>query len=216
MSAHNAGSAYGAQGEVSACHHVMCLDCQIDFDAVIQLANESGWLAGSVARARTTPDGENETRMRGVAPEVRRCGLSTGAPKELVTELAGLITGIGQHVYGFDVDGLRDYDPTFINRYQIGDHFTWHTDNSFTGPPGGTRKLSFSLQLSRADDYDGGDLEFATYSPLLNPEIPGLSPVLRERGSLIIFPSFMLHRVHPVTRGVRYALVGWIHGPPFK
>jgi Uncharacterized iron-regulated protein len=56
--------------------------------------------------------------------------------------------------------------------------------------------------------YDGSDLEMnATGRPEMLP---------RERGKLILFPSYQLHRVTPVTRGKRSALVAWIGGPPFR
>jgi len=48
----------------------------------------------------------------------------------------------------------------------------------------------------------------------MNVNIAGLD--LRERGTLILFPAFRTHRVSPVTRGLRVAVVGWIHGPSFR
>ena len=39
---------------------------------------------------------------------------------------------------------------------------------------------------------------------------------IRPRGSVIVFPSFVWHRVKPVTKGVRYSVVAWYGGPPFK
>lgn len=70
------------------------------------------------------------------------------------------------------------------------------------------RKLSFTLQLSNPDDYDGGDL------CLFTDEEP--TKMRRERGYVVLFPSFMLHEVTPVTRGTRYSLVSWLTGKPFK
>ena len=70
------------------------------------------------------------------------------------------------------------------------------------------RKLSFSMMLSDPDNYEGGDL-LLHYGK--EPAIAG-----RERGKLIFFPSYMLHEVTPVTSGLRYSLVGWVSGPPFR
>jgi len=70
------------------------------------------------------------------------------------------------------------------------------------------RKLSISIQLSDPSDYEGGDL-------LLHyEEDPIILP--KEHGKLIMFPSFTLHEVKPVTKGERYSLVAWVTGPQFK
>jgi PKHD-type hydroxylase len=93
-----------------------------------------------------------------------------------------------------------------FTRYQApGEHYEWHIDR---GMQTGTRKLSLSLQLSDPDDYEGGDLEM-----WFGGEPTKAS---RERGMMTFFPSYVMHRVTPVTKGVRYSLVCWISGPPFK
>jgi PKHD-type hydroxylase len=70
------------------------------------------------------------------------------------------------------------------------------------------RKLSVSLQLSDENDYEGGDLE------LIFSHNPDKAP--RTQGTVIVFPSYVLHRVAPVTSGTRYSLVAWVTGAPFK
>lgn len=66
------------------------------------------------------------------------------------------------------------------------------------------RKLSFSAQLSDPDEYEGGDLYF--------PLAIGDKEASRKRGSATVFPSVMLHRVNPISKGQRYALIGWVEG----
>jgi len=61
--------------------------------------------------------------------------------------------------------------------------------------------------LSDGDDYDGGNLVIQNYETL--------QVMPRKRGTIIIFPSFLLHRVEPVIRGVRNSLVTFAYGPPF-
>lgn len=101
--------------------------------------------------------------------------------------------------------------------YNPGQFYGWHIDqhpNPYAQGPykGLTRKLSFTLQLTDDDAYEGGEFELRE---------PGEDDVVqradgtRARGSVIIFPSFVFHRVTPVTRGIRRSLVGWIVGPPF-
>ena len=91
-----------------------------------------------------------------------------------------------------------------LTEYREGQYYDWHMDFGPRAPS--IRKLSFVLQLSEPSDYDGGDLE------IMNSRDP--QPMPREQGVIIIFPSFTLHRVSPVTRGIRRSLVGWIGGPP--
>lgn len=64
------------------------------------------------------------------------------------------------------------------------------------------------MQLSDEDDYVGGDLE------LMFGDEP--QKMIRKRGTILCFPSYVLHRVTPVTEGTRYSLVAWITGPQFK
>ena len=90
---------------------------------------------------------------------------------------------------------LARYDSSNLGFYD------WHTDFAGVRP---LRKISISIQLSRPEDYDGGDLEL----------MYGLQPqkLDKTRGAFIAFPSFMLHRVTPVTRGTRWSLVAWVLG----
>jgi predicted 2-oxoglutarate/Fe(II)-dependent dioxygenase YbiX len=94
---------------------------------------------------------------------------------------------------------LARYDGASLGFYD------WHTDFAGIRP---LRKISISIQLSRPEDYDGGDLEL----------MYGIQPqkLDRTRGVLIAFPSFMLHRVTPVTRGTRWSLVAWILGTRWR
>jgi PKHD-type hydroxylase len=94
-----------------------------------------------------------------------------------------------------------------LARYDSSDQgfYGWHTDFSRNAP---RRKISVSIQLSRPEDYDGGELElFYSGEPYACD---------KERGDFIAFPSFMLHRVRPVSRGTRWSLVAWISGPRWR
>ena len=92
-------------------------------------------------------------------------------------------------------------------RYDSSDQgfYDWHTDFSGFRP---LRKISISVQLSRPEDYDGGDLELLFAN---RPE-----QVEKARGAFIAFPSFVLHRVTPVTRGTRWSLVAWVLGTRWR
>ena len=97
-------------------------------------------------------------------------------------------------------------------------HYDWHEDQ-FCEPneKGFVRKLSMTISLVDGSMYEGGDLEF----DLRDGKGEKTSNVrvcneIRPRGSIVVFPSFLLHRVKPVTSGVRYSLVVWSSGMPFK
>ena len=85
---------------------------------------------------------------------------------------------------------------------------------------GKIRKLSMTCQLTDGSEYSGGELEFdfRNYDPPKRDESQHLRKAteILPKGSIIVFPSFVWHRVKPVTRGVRYSLVLWHLGYPFK
>lgn len=81
-------------------------------------------------------------------------------------------------------------------------HYSWHGD---IGPGVPHRKLSIVVQLSDETNYEGGIVQLSKGSHTV--DVPKL------KGTVIIFPSFVLHRVLPVTSGERRSLVSWISGP---
>jgi PKHD-type hydroxylase len=105
-----------------------------------------------------------------------------------------------------------NYDLTFIETLQFtiyddtNDYYGMHVDNMYRGY--GCRKLSFSVQLSSEENYSGCELK------LYYDNKPVTAP--KNLGMLIAFSSMVLHEVTPITKGTRYSLVGWVHGPKFK
>lgn len=95
-------------------------------------------------------------------------------------------------------------EPVQILRYDEGGHFrAWHSDAGYDALD--RRLISVSVELSPPGDHDGGNLEII-------PDTVGRIRTL-PRGAARFFPSRALHRVTPVTRGVRHALVIWTGGP---
>jgi PKHD-type hydroxylase len=87
-------------------------------------------------------------------------------------------------------------------------HYDWHMDIGSQGfMP--SRKLSVTVQLSGPDEYDGGDLQFWT-----GGQYPISGP--KGKGNVVIFPSFLLHRVTPVVTGTRKSFVLWLGGGHYK
>ena len=75
------------------------------------------------------------------------------------------------------------------------------------GGSNSTRKISLSIQLTNENSYEGGDLEFMINRSTIKAP--------REKGTAILFPYYITHRVTDVTKGKRNSLVFWFHGPPF-
>jgi PKHD-type hydroxylase len=112
-----------------------------------------------------------------------------------------------------------------FTKYNKGQYYDWHSD-SWSGvynkpddphTHGKIRKLSVTLSLSDEKDYKGGELEFD-----LRNKDPGkkrnnmICKEIKPKGSMVVFPSFLWHRVRPVTKGSRYSLVIWSLGRPFQ
>ena len=74
------------------------------------------------------------------------------------------------------------------------------------------RKLTAIIQLSDSDDYEGGDFEFG----LTDKEGTDLIKGKRSKGCLLVFPSFLSHRVTPITKGTRYSIITWMEGDTFR
>ena len=113
-----------------------------------------------------------------------------------------------------------------FTKYNKGQYYDWHCDGwdrpylRKEGDPsnGKIRKLSVTVSLSEGGvDYKGGELEFdfRNLDPDKKRNIRKCKEIL-PKGSLIIFPSFVWHRVCPIKKGTRHSLVMWNLGWPFK
>ena len=117
----------------------------------------------------------------------------------------------------FDLSFEEDVQFT---EYEPRGHYTWHND-SIKNPmnlKNMQRKLSMSVQLSKPEDYEGGDLRFNlrgldshNADTMISPP-----PEFKQQGSIVIFPSFLWHKVEPITSGKRYSLVMWTLGEQWK
>jgi len=141
-------------------------------------------------------------------PEIRRAqvhGLDKKKYDWVYVKVWKAILEANKNYYGFSIKHLEG--KIQISRYHEDDngHYTWHMD---VGAHAAERKLSLSIQLSQPSDYEGGRIGFF-YS---RNEVYAS----RDRGAIITFPSWVMHHVTPVTKGVRYSLVAWVTGPRWK
>ena len=115
--------------------------------------------------------------------------------------------GADSEGFGFDLDDFAE--SAQVARYgadRLG-HFDWHSDIG-AGPLAARRKLTVVVQLSDPAGYQGGGLELRPDSNVVQADL--------AQGTATIFPSFVLHRVTPVTIGTRWSLTLWAHGPAFR
>jgi len=121
-------------------------------------------------------------------------------------KLSHYIVDLNNRFFRFDLWGL--FENIQYTQYVAPDgKYDSHIDKA-TGAQ--IRKLSIVVQLSDSNDYEGGDLEI-----LISGESKPIK-MKREKGTLIVFPSYTLHRVAPITNGVRNSAVAWVTGAPFK
>ena len=118
----------------------------------------------------------------------------------LYEKLIGLADHANKEMWNFDIWGYQDL-LQYTKYYGNGGHYDWHAD---LGPGISNRKLSCVLQLSTPEEYEGGELQ-------MNPGGDIMS-VPKGLGTICFFPSFLLHRVTPLTSGTRKSLVTWLCG----
>ena len=119
--------------------------------------------------------------------------------------------------WNFQWDFTEEVQFTHYGKNQ---HYDWHRDSHVTDVSKNTRggrmrKLSVSVNLSDPGDYRGGVLQFDFPHAPGSGASPYVCEAMKEKGSLIVFPSFTWHKVTPVTSGKRYSLVCWNWGNPF-
>ena len=102
-----------------------------------------------------------------------------------------------------------------FTKYKLNQFYDWHCDSwkepyLEKGPmEGKIRKLSVSCSLSDPTDYKGGEFEFRFQNDTDGNFVDKTCYEIMPKGSIIVFPSFIYHRVKPVTEGTRYSLVMW-------
>ena len=122
----------------------------------------------------------------------------------------------------YDIDAA---EPQQLTRYRAGvnGHYSWHQDgqgdhmSKYDCPEspllhGKVRKLTAAVSLN--DTFKGGVFEFSTYGKGECRVVPPVDGV--DQGNVLVFPGTLEHRVPPVTKGVRYSLITWFVGPPFR
>lgn len=197
-------------------------------DTIIRIADTVETKEGAVG------EGTKENKDGHITDEIRSSLINWIGPQQLPIEIEQKIddamnmalkdTGWGYHIDYRQHYQFTTYNAPDINQKRVGDFYTWHTDAGHQlDERGQLRKLSFTLQLSSPEDYEGGYFQWletvrcfdtmrdnATVD--LTNGIKTLPYSVKDRGSIFFFPSFVHHQVTPVTRGTRKSFVGWCVG----
>lgn len=124
----------------------------------------------------------------------------------LYEKLAIMIHQCNMERWRFNLYSIID-QIQYTEYHDDGGHYAWHMD---IGPGSlNHRKVSITIQLSDGSDYDGGELQLLGFEN-------NHTSVEKKKGTAVIFPSFLVHRVTPVTKGIRKSLVLWVGGDSYK
>ena len=179
-------------------------DCQEAIDFCLHHAEKT---AGTIGGSVENDSGVYDKNVRDVTvytlpknmseDEFSRCGFNANKFFEPILDA-------NYQYFNFEIEGFPEFH--FL-KYEVGGHYNLHCDIGNND----TRKLSFSVFLN--EDFEGGDLVFSGIPSehYMKPDTPC------KTGDIIVFPSYLYHEVKPVTSGVRWVGVGWMHGKnPFK
>lgn len=123
---------------------------------------------------------------------------------EIYLKIFNFINKINKDTFKYNLNEIRYLQYTEYDESYQG-HYDWHIDTGKS--ESSIRKLSISIQLSDSSEYEGGELQLNGGGPITTCK--------KTKGTIIMFPSFLLHKVTPVTKGTRRSLVVWVTGPPF-
>jgi PKHD-type hydroxylase len=146
-----------------------------------------------------------------MAPTVKTADtklIEWGKAKHYLHNLEQIVKHVNQVAFGFSLYDYTDFDTVNLNEYSESNsgEYKWHNDF----PLGNVEenKLTVIVNLS-TEYYEGGTLELFQMGPSRVFEI-------ETPGSIVVFPSWIYHRVTPVTKGNRRTLSMWISGPSFR
>jgi PKHD-type hydroxylase len=149
-----------------------------------------------------------EGKTRGNVKNIRKSNIVWLTPNEeldwLFRKITDVVINLNERFFKFDLYGMTE-GLQFTNYKAPSGKYDKHIDRSLNY---GIRKLSISIQLTDPKEYEGGELK------LHEGSIPSI--MSKKQGTLIMFPSFTLHEVTPVTKGERNSLVTWVTGKNFK
>ena len=145
--------------------------------------------------------------------DVRRSSICWVDDSDILSTTNNIGHQVNSLEFGFDLYSVYSnkvqftkYDSSYLGKYD------WHMDSKYSNSENliSQRKMSFIIQLSSREEYDGGEILFKIDSKEYS------NADFYKKGAIIAFPSFVLHKVNEVTNGTRHSLVCWMQGPNFR
>jgi len=161
-------------------------------EKIIKIAKDKGLIKGT-------------TRNKSDVRQSKICWLYASDDLDwLFKKITDIVLNLNDSFFQFDIFGLNE-GLQFTNYKAPSNKYGKHIDRGLDNV---IRKLSLSIQLTNPKEYEGGEL-------FLYEDEKGIE-MKKEQGTLILFPSYILHEVKPVTKGERNSLVSWVTGKQFK
>jgi PKHD-type hydroxylase len=171
-------------------------ECKKIIDYALQKPKEKGAISGTF----DTPGVINSAHRNNSIIWIKEDDPNT---KFVMERLTNIINELNSKYFKFNIYGFCE--PLQFTEYNApSEYYKRHIDKMYNGI---IRKLSVVVQLTDSTEYEGGEL--IIYSG-------NSTPMRKTQGSVIIFPSYVLHEVTPVIKGTRHSLVAWLAGDPFK
>jgi PKHD-type hydroxylase len=103
---------------------------------------------------------------------------------------------------------INSHEAVQFAVYNENQHYGWHVDTFLLSGQPLDRKVTVICLMNDPSEFEGGELQLQFHGKTYTPQL--------RKGSIIAFPSYILHQVTPVTKGVRKSAVLWLSGPAFK
>ncbi len=169
-----------------------------EIDKIHQLAESIEFQEAKLESGSNTQNNYRKSDIKWLTPEMKNIDW-------LYKKIIKLSSQANNSQWQFDIDDNLENLQYGVYKGD-GGHYGWHMD---VGAGLTTRrKISIVIQLSSPEEYEGGELELFTSKDI--------SRIPKKKGFTILFPSYFMHRVTPVTKGERKSLVLWVTGPPVK
>ena len=187
------------------CSYFTAEECQ----EIIRLGKELACHDGTIGHGGTS-EVSNQTRRS----HVRWFDRGAEGYQWIFRKIENSFQFANVNAFNFDLTYFREiqfteYDASYEGKYD------WHEDCTWCRNHPTRRKLSIVVQLTDPSEYTGGELELDADRLGGGDQNPDADS-LKQQGTTIVFPSFLRHRVTPITAGLRYSLVTWYEGPPFR
>ena len=180
----------------------------VEIDTITTVCRQIGTEKAMVMQSRGTLVADDKLRQS----DIRMHDINRDN-RWIFERVADAFETANRDAYNFELDGFNRFQYSEYN--DRGAHYEYHMDLSFasisdrfvTG-----RKLSLSIMLNESSEFTGGEFQMIIDSQTIAKPIT----VPHKKGRFVFFPSFLIHRVAPVTGGSRRSLVFWALGPKFR